>query len=142
MRQLIAIGCVIGLLACVASAGGTMVVWYGANCTDERGRPLEDGDLVQLIRSPDGAFGAPDPVTGAPTGNDGVAETAAYVSSGNVFQGEDWQEADGGYVCVRIWNARDAGAKGACYWDSPVYQASGMLPVDIDCAGAKTLTRK
>jgi hypothetical protein len=125
----------------VTGAGGTTVVWYGANCTDERGLPLENGDLIQLIRSPDSAIGAPDPATGAPTGNDSVAATAKYMYREDAFQGEDWQELDGNCVCVRIWNAGDA-ASGTYYWDSPVYQASGMLPMDIDCMGAKTGRRK
>jgi hypothetical protein len=141
MRLILSISCIIGILAFVSSATGTTVVWYGANCTDERALPIENGDLVQLIRSPDATIGAPDPVTGEPSGNDSVVATATYMSSENAFQGEDWREADGSCVCVRIWNARDA-ETGTYYWDSPVYQAAGMLPVDIDCAGAKTLTKK
>ena len=143
MRKLFPIGCIVGMaaLACVSSAGGTMVLWYGANCIDDTGAHLENGDLVQLIRSPDGTIGAPDSVTGEPTGNDSVAASAVYAYPDNVFQGEDWQEAGSNYVCVRIWDAGSAAA-GKHYWDSKVYQASGMLPVDIDCAGAKTATRK
>lgn len=140
MRHVFAIGCIL-VMAFATSASGTIVVWYGANCTDEHGVPLENGDLVQLIRSPDGTIGAPDPVTGEPTGNDSVAASTTYISSENVFQGEDWQEQDGGYVCVRVWNDGSA-ESGTCYWDSKVNQASGMLPVDIDCAGAKTAMRK
>jgi hypothetical protein len=128
----------------VSPAHATTVLWYGKKCTDETGAMLKNGALVQLIRSPDSTIGPPDTATGAPTGNDVVCATASYVSPGSStdhFQGEDWKETVGAYLCVRIWNAGDA-ASGTYYWDSPVCGASGMLPVDIDCVGARTGTRK
>ena len=90
-----------------------------------------------MIRSPDGTIGAPDPVTGAPTGNDSVADTTTYSYPADTFQGNDWYETEGYYVCVRIWNASTTLA-GTYYRDSVVYQATGMLPMDIDCSGART----
>lgn len=122
----------------------TMVLWYGKGCTDENGSVLKDGALVQLMRSPDGIAGKPDPVTGAPTGNDVVCAVTKYKCASQSdchFQGEDWNETESYYVFVRIWNASDAGS-GTCYWDSEVYPATGMLPIDIDCAGAKTVKHR
>jgi hypothetical protein len=137
----VAISVVIGL---VSQAHATTVLWYGKHCTDETGAMLKNGALVQLIRSPDATMGTPDPVTGAPTGNDVACDATSYVSPGSPddhFQGEDWKEASAYYICVRIWNAGDT-ASGTYYWDSPVYGASGILPVDIDCLGARTGKRK
>lgn len=127
----------------VSPAHATTVLWYGKNCTDENGGVLKNGVLVQLIRSSDSTIGTPDTATGAPTGNDVVCATASYECDGSRcrFQGEDWKETAGAYLCVRIWNAGDA-VSGTYYWDSPVFGASGMLPVDIDCLGARTDKRK
>ena len=125
-------------------AHATTVLWYGKNCTDENGAVLKSGALVQLIRSSDNTIGPPEPVTGVPTGNDAVCATASYVPSGSSadhFQGDDWSETAGYYLCVRIWNAGDA-ASATRYWDSAVYHASGMFPVDIDCKGAQTSKSK
>jgi hypothetical protein len=108
---------------------------------DEGGAHLENGDIIQLIRSTDSTIGAPDPVTGDPSGNDSEADTTTYLYPGDAFQGDDWSETESYYVCLRIWNAGDA-ASGTYYWDSAVYRASGMLQVDIDCSGARTSTRK
>lgn len=139
--RLAAISVMAGL---VSTSHATMVLWYGKACTDEAGAVLKDGALAQLIRSPDGIAGKPDSVTGAPTGNDTVCATTKYECAGPAechFQGEDWNEAENYYVFVRIWNASDAGS-GTCYWDSETYPAAGMLPIDIDCAGAKIIQRK
>jgi hypothetical protein len=138
---LVAASVVIGL---ASPAHATTVLWYGKHCTDETGAMLKNGALVQLIRSPDATIGPPDTATGAPTGNDVACAATSYVSPGSPddhFQGDDWHETSDYYVCVRIWNAGDA-ASGTYYWDSAVYRASGMLPVDIDCVGARTSKRK
>ena len=125
-----------------AASPDTTVMWYGSHCTDETSTPLQDGDLIQLIRSPDDTISAPDPITGAPTGNDLVANTTTYhypgdPDLGDYFWSDYWYEPDNYYVCVRIWNDSDPGAA-TCYWDSAVHQASGLDPIDLDCSGAST----
>ncbi|MEJ2744099.1 MAG: hypothetical protein P8123_00170 [bacterium] len=120
-----------------ASEPQTTVMWYGAGCKDETDLHLEYGDLVQLIRSPDDLIGVPDEVTGEPTGNDVVADTATYLYPEDAFQADDWSETEDWYVCVRIWNSWSASG-GTYYWDSVMRQATGMLPIDIDCSGAMT----
>ncbi|MCX6353474.1 MAG: hypothetical protein NTZ78_01055 [Candidatus Aureabacteria bacterium] len=125
-----------------AASQQTTVMWYGSHCTDETASPLQNGDLIQLIRSPDDTISPPNPITGLPTGNDGVADTKTYhypgdPEIGDYFWGDYWYEEENYYVWVRIWNDSDPGAA-TCYWDSPVYQATGLDPIDIDCSGATT----
>ncbi|MEJ2745136.1 MAG: hypothetical protein P8123_05545 [bacterium] len=115
----------------------TTVMWYGAGCKDEYGTHLENGYLIQLIRSQGGVIGAPDQVTGEPTGDNLVADTTTYQYPTDAFQADDWSEKESYYVYVRIWNA-DTTATGTYYWDSAVRQATGVLPIDIDCSGAET----
>ncbi len=141
---ILGLGMVVAVMGLVSPAQATLVLWYGKNCADETGGILGNGAVVQLIRSPDAAIGAPDPVTGAPTGNDVVCAETGYIFPGapeDNFKGKDWNESSDYYVCVRIWNAGDA-ASGTYYWDSAVSRASGMFPVDIDCIGAKTGKQK
>jgi len=132
------------LMGLVSPVQAATVLWYGKSCKDENGAPLKNGSLVQLIRSPDAVIGAPDATSGAPTGGDAVCATASYIATGtpsDYFQGEEWIESSGYYICVRIWNAGNA-ASGTYYWDSAVHSGSGMLPVDIECTGAQTSKRK
>ncbi|MCX6355890.1 MAG: hypothetical protein NTZ78_13460 [Candidatus Aureabacteria bacterium] len=119
----------------------TTVMWYGSYCTDEILSPLQDGDLIQLIRSPDDTITAPDS-NGMPTGNALLANTTTYhfpgePEIGDYFWGDYWYEEENYYVWVRIWNDSDPGAA-TCYWDSPIYPATGLEPIDIDCSGAST----
>jgi hypothetical protein len=129
----------------VSMTFGTQVLWYGRDCKDAAGADLQNGCLVQLIRSPDSKIDPPDPVTGAPTGNDSACGVTNSVyrgkAEGTHFEGNDWSATKDCYVCVRIWSAGSTAA-GRHYWDSKVYHATGVLPIDIDCLGAKTSVHK
>lgn len=133
------------MLGQVSTVFGTQVLWYGRGCKDATGANLESGCLVQLIRSPDGKIDPPDPVTGAPTGNDVACDATNSAYSGKAegahFEGKDWSETKDCYVCVRIWSAEST-ASGKHYWDSKVYHATGVLPIDIDCSGVETNVSK
>jgi len=151
IKYILCVCCIVGLMALgnASVESATTVTWEGKYCTDETGIHLLNGDLIQLIRSPDSTIGAPDPVTGAPTGNDSVADTTTYVyphSPYDYFNGADWSELQGYYVCVRVWNASTT-ADATYYADSIVKSAGGMIGVDMDCGNInyhckQTLTPK
>jgi hypothetical protein len=124
-----------------SSVPQTTVIWYGAGCKDEAGLHLENGDLIQLIRSQGSTIDPPDEITGGPTGDDVVADTATYLYPTDAFQEDDWSEKEGYYVYVRIWNAATTGS-GTYYWDGEIKQAVGILPIDVDCSGAMTSKAK
>jgi len=141
------------VLMCATASWGVSVTFKASGTinhliSNESGAPLAVGSYLQLIRSPDAIKNPPGNLSGAPSGNDVIIETATIgEGSGNVpgtFIKYVEEVTNEGYVYVRAWNANSPGSA-TRYGDSNVKQVGVSPPYppeDFDVAAFATTIMK
>jgi len=110
-----------------------LIYYTSRGLMDEYMRFLENGDIVQLIYSPDNVRDPPNIYNGMPTGDDVLWETTTIGGGGpgqflDLFQYSS--NLSGGHVYIRFFNAPIMGQV-TYYGMSPLHTLSDLFGFDI-----------
>jgi hypothetical protein len=96
----------------LAGASTVNLIYSGHGLMDENMAYLQNGDMIQLIYSPDATIGAPNASDGMPTGNDVLWESITASGGNGSFSSSNINydsSLQGGYVYIRFFNSSTMG---------------------------------